>query len=164
MGAGNSTLASLLAGLRTPEEGLLLPHGLDPATLGERRWRKALATAPQFHDNHIFANSLAFNLLMARGWPASPLDRQDAGDLCEELGLGELVATMPSGLDQVVGESGWQLSHGERSRVFLARALLQNAEVVVLDESFAALDPDTFLRCLEVAERRARTLVVIAHG
>jgi ATPase subunit of ABC transporter with duplicated ATPase domains len=79
------------------------------------------------------------------------------------LGLGELLARMPSGLMQMVGETGWQLSHGERSRIFLARALLQQAPLTVLDESFAALDPQTLERCLRATLRRASTLVVIAH-
>ena len=70
---------------------------------------------------------------------------------------------MPSGLMQIVGETGWQLSHGERSRLYLARALLQKAELVVLDESFAALDPETLTQCLRCALSRASTLVVIAH-
>jgi ATP-binding cassette subfamily B protein len=52
---------------------------------------------------------------------------------------------------------------GERSRIFLARALLQGAELTVMDESFAALDPEALERCLECAIRRARSLVVIAH-
>jgi len=64
---------------------------------------------------------------------------------------------------QTIGETGWQLSHGERSRIFLARALLQDAQLTVLDESFAALDPETLQKCLNCALRRARTLVVIAH-
>jgi len=49
---------------------------------------------------------------------------------------------MPAGLLQMVGETGWQLSHGERSRLYIARALLEGADVVLLDESFAALDPE----------------------
>src|SRR5262249_19815781 len=64
---------------------------------------------------------------------------------------------------QTIGETGWQLSHGERSRIFLARALLQDAQLTVLDESFAALDPETLQKCLNCALRRARALVVIAH-
>jgi ATP-binding cassette subfamily B protein len=64
---------------------------------------------------------------------------------------------------QMVGEGGWQLSHGERSRIFLARALLQNADVTILDESFAALDPENLKTALHCALERAETLVVIAH-
>ena len=70
---------------------------------------------------------------------------------------------MPGGLNQMVGETGWQLSHGERSRIFLARALLQDAEFTILDESFAALDAESLRLCLDCAFRRARTLLVIAH-
>ncbi len=70
---------------------------------------------------------------------------------------------MPSGLQQLVGETGWQLSHGERSRVFLGRALLQAGEVVILDESFGALDPATLSLALGCALRRAPTLLVVAH-
>jgi ATP-binding cassette subfamily B protein len=70
---------------------------------------------------------------------------------------------MPAGLLQMVGETGWQLSHGERSRLFMARALLQRADLVILDESFGALDPATLRRCLQTALDRAKTLMVIAH-
>ena len=71
--------------------------------------------------------------------------------ICAELGLGDLLDRMPAGLLQMVGETGWQLSHGERSRLYIARALLQDAELVVLDESFAALDPENLQ-----ARRRVR--------
>ena len=80
-----------------------------------------------------------------------------------ELGLGELLDRMPAGLFQMVGETGWQLSHGERSRLFMARALLQGSPLVILDESFGALDPETLRRCMDVALARADTLLVIAH-
>jgi ATP-binding cassette subfamily B protein len=70
---------------------------------------------------------------------------------------------MPAGLQQMVGESGWQLSHGERSRLFIARALLQEAELIVLDESFAALDPDNLQQAVRCVFNRAKTVLVIAH-
>jgi ATP-binding cassette subfamily B protein len=70
---------------------------------------------------------------------------------------------MPSGMLQMVGETGWQLSHGERSRLYIARALLQNADLVVLDESFAALDPENLQLVLQCVLKRAPTLLVIAH-
>jgi ATP-binding cassette subfamily B protein len=162
-GSGKSTLAALLAGSRRPESGLLLAGGLDRATLGATGWRKRVATAPQYHENHIFTGSLAFNLLMGRQWPPTAKDMAEAAAVCRELGLGGLLERMPAGLEQIVGDTGWQLSQGERSRVFLARALLQNPELVVLDETFAALDPVNLRQCLECALRRAETLLVVAH-
>jgi ATP-binding cassette, subfamily B, bacterial len=161
-GSGKSTLAALLVGLRQPSAGLLLLGGLDRATLGEQ-WHRRATEAPQFHDNHIFSDTLAFNLLMGREGPADTAALAEAQALCDELGLGPLLQRMPAGLQQRVGETGWQLSHGERSRVFLARALLQRAPLTVLDESFAALDPHSLHRCLATTLRRAQALVVIAH-
>lgn len=161
-GGGKSTLAALLTGLRMPDAGLLLLDGMDRATLGPC-WHQLATGAPQFHENHILTGSIAFNLLMGRDWPASEEELARARALCVELGLGALLDRMPAGLMQQVGETGWQLSHGERSRVFLARALLQDARLTVLDESFAALDPVTLKACLNSAVAHARTLVVVAH-
>ncbi|HXE12381.1 MAG TPA: ATP-binding cassette domain-containing protein [Bryobacteraceae bacterium] len=162
-GGGKSTLASVLTGMREPDSGLLLLRGLDRQTAGDERWRRHAAAAPQFHENHILTETLAFNLLMGRRWPPSESDLQEAELLARDLGLGPLLDTMPAGLMQLVGEGGWQLSHGERSRIFLARALLQNAAVTILDESFAALDPENLKTALDCALDRAETLVVIAH-
>ena len=162
-GGGKSTLAALLTGLREPEAGLVLLDGLDRHTVGATAWRRRVVLAPQFHENHVFTETFAFNLLMGRRWPPEPEDLAAAVEVCRELGLGGLLDRMPSGLQQIVGETGWQLSHGERSRLFMARALLQGAEVVVLDESFAALDPENLEQALDCALRRAPTLMVIAH-
>ena len=100
---------------------------------------------------------------MGRNWPPTEEELKEAKELCVELGLGDLLERMPSGMMQMVGETGWQLSHGERSRIFLARALLQKAQLTILDESFAALDPETLEKCLNCAFERAKTLMVIAH-
>ena len=162
-GGGKSTLIALLAGLRRPQGGLLLLHGLDLPTVGAQGWRRRIASAPQFHDNHVLTETLSFNLLMGRGWPPRPEDLAEAQHICHELGLGELLERMPAGLQQTVGESGWRLSHGERSRVFIARALLQDPDLVILDESFAALDPETLGVAMECVLRRARALLLIAH-
>ncbi len=162
-GGGKSTFAAILSGLRQPGSGVLLAGGLDLKTLGLDGWRKRIAAAPQFHENHIITETLAFNLLLGRGWPPTPDDMQEAAEICEQLGLGDLLERMPGGILQMVGEGGWQLSHGERSRVFIARALLQDAATVILDESFAALDPESLRRALECTLDRARTLLVIAH-
>lgn len=162
-GGGKSTLAALLVGAREPSTGLLLARGLDLASLGVAGWRQRVTAAPQFHENHIFSSTFAFNLLMGQSWPASPEDLDEAHAICEELGLGPLLSRMPAGMLQMVGESGWQLSHGERSRVYIARALLQGCDLVILDESFAALDPENLARAMRCAHARARSLLVIAH-
>jgi len=162
-GSGKSTLAALLAGLEAPSSGSVRVGGLDLFTLGEQRWRSKVAVALQHHENHILSASLGFNLLLSRPLPHTPADYAEALAVCRELGLEALLERMPSGLHQMVGENGWRLSQGERGRVFLARVLLQRADIVILDESLAALDPDNFWQCLECAERRARTLIVIAH-
>lgn len=161
-GGGKSTLAGVLTGLRQPDGGLLLLDGLDRHTIGDA-WHGHVTSAPQFHENHILSGTLAFNLLMGRQWPASEAELAEAETLCEDLGLGDLLRRMPGGIHQRVGETGWQLSHGERSRIFLARALLQRAAVTILDESFASLDPATMDLCLRTALARSETLVVIAH-
>jgi ATP-binding cassette subfamily B protein len=79
------------------------------------------------------------------------------------LGLGDLLDRMPSGMQQMVGESGWQLSHSECSRIYIARAILQKADLVILDESFGALDPKSLRRALSCVLEQAPTLLVIAH-
>jgi ATP-binding cassette subfamily B protein len=162
-GSGKSTLAALLTGLRQPDSGVVLLRGLDRQSLGARAWRQRVAIAPQFHENYVFTETLAFNLLMGRAWPPSAQDMEEAEGLCRELGLASLLERMPGGLLQMVGESGWQLSHGERSRLYVARALLQGAELVVLDESFAALDPENLLRVMRCVLDRSPSLLLIAH-
>lgn len=162
-GGGKSTLAYLLSGHYSPQKGLLFLWGLDKHTLGSTRWRRWVVYVPQFHQNHILSASLGFNLLMGRRWPPQPEDLEDAKSVLRDLGLGNLLNRMPRGLDERVGERGWHLSHGERSRIYIARALLQQADLVVLDESFASLDPETMAISLKTVFRRASTLLVIAH-
>ena len=162
-GGGKSTLASILTGLRQPESGSLLLWGFDRQILGAEEWRRRVVMAPQFQENHVFSDTFAFNLLMGRRWPPLPEDLTEAESICRELGLGELLDRMPSGFQQMVGESGWQLSHGERSRLFIARTLLQDADLVILDESFGALDPENLYRALQCVLNRAPTALVIAH-
>lgn len=162
-GGGKSTLVSLLSGARLPSQGLVLLHGLDRWTVGETAWRRQVALVPQFHENHILSGPFLYNLLLGREWPPTEADIDEAAGLCHDLGLGPLVERMPGGMWQFVGETGWQLSHGEKSRVYLARALLQRAEVVALDESFGALDPVTLAQALRVTRERVKTLVVVAH-
>jgi ATP-binding cassette subfamily B protein len=162
-GGGKSTLASLASACRPSQGGLLLLDGLDPASVGHRGWRRRVVLVPQFHENHVLMGSLAFNLLIGREWPPAPLALEEAEAVCRGLGLGPLLQRMPGGLFQMVGDTGWQLSHGERSRIFIARAVLQNPDVLILDESFAALDPELFRSSVDYLLQRDSALVLIAH-
>ena len=167
------TLGAFRVGIneQTPVTGRDVPRPISelrpgtPASLemGAVRWRKHVATEPQCHENHILAATLSFNLLMGRQWPPSAKDVTEAEAICRQPGLGDLLARMPAGMEQVVGKTGWRLSQGERSRVFLARALLLGGDLITLDESFAALDPENLRQCLECVLRRAQTVMVVAH-
>jgi len=162
-GSGKSSLARVLAGAQRPERGLLLSSGLDPHSLGTTGWNRRVAFAPQFNDNHVLGASFAFNVLLGRSWPPRPEDLAQAEAICRELGLGELLDRMPAGMLQTVGETGWQLSHGERTRLFAARALVSKADLVILDESAAALDPASADVVLDCARRQTQALLLIAH-
>jgi len=90
-------------------------------------------------------------------------DLEECETVCRELVLGELNDRMPVGMLQMVDESGWQLSDGELSRLYIARAIFQNADLVALDESFAALDPENLRRALTCVLNQASPMLVIAH-
>jgi ATP-binding cassette subfamily B protein len=162
-GSGKTTLGAVLAGLEQPESGLLLINGFDRSSLGTAGWRSRVVMAPQAHDNYLVGGSLAFNLMMGRRWPAERADLVEAEAICRDLGLGDLLDRLPGGLNQIVGETGWQLSQGERTRVFLARALLQHPDLLVLDESFSALDWENVDRAMRCVTARTSAVLAIAH-
>lgn len=162
-GGGKSTLAALLAGLRRPDAGSIKLWGHDQRHVRTADWRRRVVIVPQFHENYVLTGTLAFNLLLGRRWPPTASDLAEARSICLELGLGGLIDRMPAGLEQTVGESGWRLSHGECSRIYVARALLQGADLLILDESFGALDAESLQLTMACVCRHADTLLVIAH-
>jgi ATP-binding cassette subfamily B protein len=162
-GGGKSTLAAVIAGLRQSPIGSLRLWGLSQQALSLAVWRRSVVCTPQFHENYVLGSTFLFNLLLGQNWPPRKEDVAAAEAICTELGLNDLLNRMPAGMQQTVGEIGWQLSHGERSRLYLARTLLQGAEITVLDESFASLDPESMKRTLDCVLRHAHTLIVLAH-
>ncbi|MDT0349379.1 thiol reductant ABC exporter subunit CydC [Pseudonocardia charpentierae] len=158
-GAGKSTLAEVLFRFRDPDGGTVHLDGVDVATRDPDDTRRVLSGMPQ--DPHVFATSLRGNLLLAR--PAATDD--ELRDVLRRVRLAEDVAALPEGLDTEVGPQGARLSGGMRGRLALARALLADPEVLVLDEPTTHLDPDTRDAVLDdiLAATRGRTVLLVTH-
>lgn len=154
-GAGKSTLADLLLGLLRPSNGEVLVDGapLDHSNL--RRWRASCAIVPEVP--HLFHDTVRANL----AWPGRDLD---PGRLraALEAAAAEFVTRLPRGLDTMVGERGGRLSAGERQRIALARALLREPTLLVLDEATGALDAATESRIVESLRALASRMTIFA--
>jgi ATP-binding cassette subfamily B protein len=158
-GAGKTTITALAARLYDPNEGAVRigVHDVRDVTLESLHDVVGVVT----QDAHLFHDTIRANLTYARP-EATELELIEA---CEAAQIWDLIASLPDGLDTVVGDRGYRLSGGEKQRVALARLLLKAPSVVVLDEATAHLDSES-----EVAVQRAlksalsgRTSLVIAH-
>ncbi|WP_344016952.1 ABC transporter ATP-binding protein [Pseudonocardia xinjiangensis] len=158
-GAGKSTLASLVPRLYDVDAGAVELSGIDVRDLTFAALRGAVGVVTQ--DGHLFHDTIRANLRYA-----SP-DATDAEivDALRRARLGEVLDTLPDGLDTVVGERGYRLSGGERQRLTIARLLLARPRVVILDEATAHLDSESEVAVqAALAEALAgRTAIVIAH-
>ncbi len=158
-GAGKSTMAQLLPRLYDVDSGSVRLADVDVRDLSFDSIRDTLGLVTQ--DGHLFHESIRSNLLLAR--PAAT--DEELWDVLRRARLADLVASLPDGLDTVVGERGYRLSGGERQRLTIARLLLARPRVVILDEATAHLD-STSEAAVQAALTEAldgRTAVVIAH-
>ncbi|MFE7239216.1 ABC transporter ATP-binding protein [Streptomyces sp. NPDC057582] len=158
-GAGKSTIAQLLPRLYDTDEGAVRIGGIDVRDLSADTLRDTLGMVTQ--DGHLFHESVRSNLLLAR----PEATEEDLWDALRRSRLDGLVASLPDGLDTVVGERGYRLSGGERQRLTIARLLLARQRVVILDEATAHLDNTSEAAVQEalVEALEGRTAVVIAH-
>ncbi|WP_237216323.1 ATP-binding cassette domain-containing protein, partial [Falsiroseomonas oryziterrae] len=158
-GAGKSTLTSLLLKLAAPQAGRITLGGADLSTLAADDVRRRIACLTQ--DARLFDDSIADNLRIAQP------DAEDSAlwRALDAAGIGELVRTLPEGLATRCGEAGARFSGGQARRIALARALLSESPVLILDEPAAGLDPDTERAFLEtLGEATAgRTVILIVH-
>ncbi|MEU0894424.1 ABC transporter ATP-binding protein [Streptomyces massasporeus] len=158
-GAGKSTIAQLMPRLYDTDEGAVRIGGVDVRDLTAGSLRQTLGMVTQ--DGHLFHDTVRANLLLAR--PGATED--DLWDALRRARLGDLVRSLPDGLDTVVGERGYRLSGGERQRMTIARLLLARQRVVILDEATAHLDNTSEAAVQEALTEalEGRTAVVIAH-
>jgi ABC-type multidrug transport system fused ATPase/permease subunit len=158
-GAGKSTIAQLLPRLYDADTGSVRLNGVDVRDLTADSIRETLGMVTQ--DGHLFHESVRANLLLAQ----PNATEEDIWDALRESRLDGLVASLPDGLDTVVGERGYRLSGGERQRLTIARLLLARQRVVILDEATAHLDSTSEAAVQEALGKalEGRTAVVIAH-
>ncbi|MYK66918.1 MAG: ABC transporter ATP-binding protein [Gemmatimonadetes bacterium] len=158
-GSGKSTVADLLVRHLDPDRGRVLLDGTDLRDVALAELRARVAVVAQ--DTFVFNTSILENVRYAR----PEADRGAVSQAVERAGLGDFVASLPDGLDTVVGDEGQALSAGERQRVAIARALLADPAVLVLDEATSALDAEAQARVVAAYAEvmRGRTTVVISH-
>jgi ATP-binding cassette, subfamily C, bacterial len=158
-GAGKTTLADLAVGLLTPSSGTVLVGGKPLAEFDLQSWRAVVGMVPQ--DPFLFHDTIRANLLWARP-DAEDADLWAALDLAAASGL---VSSLPAGLESVVGDRGSLLSGGERQRIALARGLLRQPELLVLDEATSSLDTENELAVRDALARLhgRLTMLVIAQ-
>ena len=158
-GAGKSTTLNLVSRLYDVSDGAVRVDGHDVRDLTLASLRRAIGVVSQ--DSHLFHDTLRANLLYAK--PDASQDEVETA--CQVARIHDLIASLPEGYDTVAGERGYRMSGGEKQRLAIARMILKNPTIVILDEATAHLD-STNERLIQEALAEAlvgRTTLVIAH-
>jgi ATP-binding cassette, subfamily B, bacterial len=156
-GSGKSTLAALLLGLHRPSEGRIFYDGYDLAELDHRVLRQQLGMVPQ--QPFLFAGSIRHNIALSDA--GATQDRVMAA--ARRAAVHEDIAAMPMGYETIVSDGGGTLSGGQRQRIALARALLHDPAVMVLDEATSSLDATTEKQVMDNLLGLRCTRIIIAH-
>jgi ATP-binding cassette subfamily B protein len=158
-GSGKSTVAGLLARLYDPEDGRVLLDGHDLRELRLVDVRRAVALV--FEETFLFSESVRENIRLGRP-DASDEDVRRAAELA---GATAFVEDLPDGFETILGERGFSLSGGQRQRIAIARAILADPAVLVLDDATSAVDAtkEHEIRAALAEVMRGRTTLVIAH-
>lgn len=158
-GAGKSTLLGLLPRLEDPPKGTVFIGGRDVTELPLPTVRRHVAMVPQ--ETILFSDTLAANI--AFGKPGATREEIEAA--ARDAGLGPDLERFPKGLETMVGERGITLSGGQKQRTALARALLSEAPLLVLDDAFSSVDTETEERILEAlaSAKKGRTVLLVSH-
>ena len=158
-GSGKSTLARLLLRYADPERGIITIGGVDLRHMTTETLNQQISVV--FQDVYLFNDSVLANLRIAKP-DATQVEIEAAARDAQCL---DFIARLPEGWDTPLGDQGARLSGGERQRLSIARALLKNAPIVILDEPTAALDTESELAVQRAIERlvQQRTVITIAH-
>lgn len=158
-GSGKTTLVRLIARFFDASEGSVLVGGVDVRDMSSQQLAGQISQI--FQDSYLFQGSIGDNIRLGKP------DASDAEvlDAARQAGVAEIIARLPQGLDTSVGEGGARLSGGERQRIAIARALIKDAPILLVDEATAALDAENQAAIAEALARLRgkRTVIVIAH-
>jgi ABC-type multidrug transport system fused ATPase/permease subunit len=158
-GSGKSTLVELMLGLRVPQKGSVLADGRDIRSFDQGDWARRITFVPQ--ESHLITGTVEENIRFMRSHV--PAERIEVAARLAH--LHDDVTAMPGGYARQVGEQGGALSGGQRQRLCIARALVENPDVLILDEPTSALDArsENLVRVTLEGLRSRMTVVVIAH-
>lgn len=158
-GSGKSTIAKLIASLWDVKEGSIKIGGVDIRNLSLESYNNMVAYVSQ--DNYLFDDTIRENIRM--GCPGAT--DADVENVAKKSGCHEFIMQLEKGYDTIVGGSGGHLSGGERQRIAIARAMLKNAPIVILDEATAYTDPENeaVIQSSVAKLVQGKTLIVIAH-
>jgi len=150
---------NLVIGVRRPTAGRILLDGADMQALDLRQYRRFLAVVPQ--SSLLFAGSVRENIM----YGLEGVSDQRIWEILEIANAAEFVARLPEGLDTPLGEHGARLSGGQRQRIAIARALIRDPRVIVLDEATSSLDVVSESLIQEAIQRliKGRTTLIVAH-
>jgi ATP-binding cassette subfamily B multidrug efflux pump len=162
-GSGKTTLAMLLARLLPTPAGAVRVDGIDVCELPLASLRSAIGYAQQ--DAFLFSTTVSRNIGFALDEPDTPSAQDRIRDAAREAQVLEEALSLSDGFDTVVGERGVQLSGGQKQRIALARALIWEPKILILDDPLSAVDAKTERSILEAIERQAaaRTVLLITH-
>lgn len=158
-GAGKSTLVNLISRLYDTGEGQVLVDGIDVKQYGFRELRKNVAMVSQ--ETYIFMGTVAENIAYAR----PEATREEIIRAAVQASAHDFICKMPQGYDTILGSSNRALSGGEKQRISIARAILANPRILILDEATSAVDTETELAIQKSLEQleKGRTVLSIAH-
>jgi ABC-type multidrug transport system fused ATPase/permease subunit len=158
-GSGKSTLVQLLLGLREPTTGSVLANGRDIHSLSKTEWARKVTFVPQ--EAHLVAGTVADNIRFFR----DDITQEQIEHAARLANLHDDVAHWPEGYDRQVGENGSHLSGGQQQRLIIARALVEEPDVFILDEPTSSLDvrSEQLIRTTLDGLRHRMTIVIIAH-
>jgi ATP-binding cassette subfamily C protein len=155
-GSGKTTFADLIVGLHRPTQGLILVDGFPLGELDLGSWRRCIGYVPQ--ELLLFSESILLNVTL--GDPA--YSREDAEMALRLAGAWDFVQAKSGGLDHPMGDRGTMVSGGQRQRIALARALVGNPSLLILDEVTTALDPDTELAICNTLRSLTNRVTILA--